>query len=551
MVDYENPYQKKVVAPSNVFCFITQIKTTLLKKLGIIFIFRKKEKKMRPPRPTKRHKNTTKDQASVPSQCHDEPFGNPPPTSPRSVHHAPLELSGVSLKGHEGAAPQQGCFLEKKRHGFPKEIQHKSPLSKKKLTEICHANIGRSFLWEKKNKHQPLHPFRGHIPLVPATNKNTSRSCRSSARKLLKLRTEPFCSCSFIISARQSSRIDRPLSCQVDDLLCVFSKAAPNYINIYWHLVVLKPTVTRTHHFFTPKNGGSLQWGFKLPSLRRCSFQLCCKAAFKKFTLFPPVQRLGHVWHHGNLRVPRNAASPLLKGLTTSIHMVGVAVVPLDFHDDSITKNLFKDHPPFIKDIAWDSDGLQSWHNGDDLPVGSKQIPSYEILLDKKRSSQYQKQVISSYHIFHLQKQKLQRTFFQAFHLLIQSSNSIAITLESLIVSSGRKKLVNSSQKKIPTASVICSTRCSSTMICFSTFLETVVTSCLSIKCDQMYYGKFLVFWAKKIDSSNLHRHCLCWNKVQSWFPQSGTDSDAWKLEFSGSVDSILIGSMYIYPHLP
>ena len=232
MVDYENPYQKKVVAPSNVFCFITQIKTTLLKNFGIIFIFRKK-KKTRPPRPTKRHKNTTKDQASVPSQCHDEPFGNPPPTSPRSVHHAPLELSGVSLKGHEGAAPQQGCFLEKKRHGFPKEIQHKSPLSKKKLTEICHANIGRSFFWEKKNKHQPLHPFRGHIPLVPATNKNTSRSCRSSTRKLLKLRTEPFFSCSFIISARQSSRIDRPLSCQVVDLSCVFSKAAPNYINIY------------------------------------------------------------------------------------------------------------------------------------------------------------------------------------------------------------------------------------------------------------------------------------------------------------------------------
>lgn len=57
--------------------------------------------------------------------------------------------------------------------------------------------------------------------------------------------------------------------------------------------------------------------------------------------------------------------------------MVGVAVVPLEFHDDSITKNLFKDHPPFIEDIAWDSDGLQSWHNGDDLPVGSKQIPSY------------------------------------------------------------------------------------------------------------------------------------------------------------------------------
>lgn len=149
MVDYENPYQKKVVAPSNVFCFITQIKTTLLKKLGIIFIFRKKEKKMRPPRPTKRHKNTTKDQASVPSQCHDEPFGNPPPTSPRSVHHAPLELSGVSLKGHEGAAPH-GDFSWKKTHWFPKEIQHKSPLSKKKLTEICHANIGRSFFWEKK-----------------------------------------------------------------------------------------------------------------------------------------------------------------------------------------------------------------------------------------------------------------------------------------------------------------------------------------------------------------------------------------------------------------
>ena len=41
MVDYENPYQKKVVAPSNVFCFITQIKTTLLKKLGIIFIKKK------------------------------------------------------------------------------------------------------------------------------------------------------------------------------------------------------------------------------------------------------------------------------------------------------------------------------------------------------------------------------------------------------------------------------------------------------------------------------------------------------------------------------
>ena len=109
------------------------------------------------------------------------------------------------------------------------------------------------FLGKKKNKHQPLHPFRGHIPLVPATNKNTSRSCRSSAQKLLKLRTEPFFSCSFIISARQSSRIDRPLSCQVVDLSCVFSKAAPNYINIYWHLVVLKPTVTRTHHFFTPK----------------------------------------------------------------------------------------------------------------------------------------------------------------------------------------------------------------------------------------------------------------------------------------------------------
>lgn len=180
MVDYENPYQKKVVAPSNVFCFITQIKTTLLKKLGIIFIFRKKEKKMRPPRPTKRHKNTTKDQASVPSQCHDEPFGNPPPTSPRSVHHAPLELSGVSLKGHEGAAPH-GDFSWKKTHWFPKEIQHKSPLSKKKTDRDLSCQHRPKFFLGKKKQTPTSSPISW-----------TYSSCTCNQQKHLK-ELQKFC----------------------------------------------------------------------------------------------------------------------------------------------------------------------------------------------------------------------------------------------------------------------------------------------------------------------------------------------------------------------
>lgn len=164
----------------------------------------------------------------------------------------------------------------------------------------------------KKNKHQPLHPFRGHIPLVPATNKKHLKELQKFCPKVAEVAYRAllllllYHISSTVIQNRPTSfltkssiyyvwfRRQRQISWTSIDIL------------LFWSLQLLGRII-----FFTPKNGGSLQWGFKLPSLGRCSFQLCCKAAFKKFTLFPPVQRLGHVWHHGNLRVPRNATSPL------------------------------------------------------------------------------------------------------------------------------------------------------------------------------------------------------------------------------------------------